>query len=54
MQENGHKSKESYPGVPTTSDRAGAVVWVETHISQGVGVFPITSSTTMAQPYLLW
>jgi pyruvate-ferredoxin/flavodoxin oxidoreductase len=36
-----------YPGIPTTSDGAGAVVWVETHISQGAGAFPITSSTTM-------
>ncbi len=36
-----------YPGVPTTCDGAEAVVWVETHICQGSGAFPITSSTTM-------
>lgn len=36
-----------YPGIPTTCDGAEAVVWVETHISQGSGAFPITSSTTM-------
>ncbi len=36
-----------FPGIPTTSDGAGAVVWVETHISQGAGAYPITSSTTM-------
>src|ERR1700752_3466334 len=36
-----------YPGIPTTCDGAEAVVWVETHISQGCGAFPITSSTTM-------
>ncbi len=36
-----------YPGIPTTCDGAEAVVWVETHICQGSGAFPITSSTTM-------
>jgi pyruvate-ferredoxin/flavodoxin oxidoreductase len=36
-----------YPGIPTTCDGAEAVVWVETHISQGSGAYPITSSTTM-------
>ncbi len=40
-------SKFQYPGTPTTCDGAEAVVWVETHISQGSGAFPITSSTTM-------
>ena len=41
------ESKFEYPGTPTTCDGAEAVVWVETHISQGSGAFPITSSTTM-------
>ncbi|MCP5113146.1 MAG: pyruvate ferredoxin oxidoreductase, partial [bacterium] len=36
-----------FPGIPTTADGAGAVVWVETHICQGAGAYPITSSTTM-------
>jgi pyruvate-ferredoxin/flavodoxin oxidoreductase len=36
-----------YSGIPTTCDGAEAVVWVETHISQGSGAYPITSSTTM-------
>ncbi|QEG32830.1 2-oxoacid:acceptor oxidoreductase family protein [Bythopirellula goksoeyrii] len=36
-----------YPGIPTTCDGAEAVVWVEIHISQGSGAYPITSSTTM-------
>ncbi len=40
-----------YPGMLTTTDGAGAVVWVETHISQGAGAYPITSSTTMGQGY---
>ncbi|MEX2287321.1 MAG: 2-oxoacid:acceptor oxidoreductase family protein [Planctomycetaceae bacterium] len=39
--------KFEYPGLPTTCDGAEAVVWVETHISQGSGAYPITSSTTM-------
>ena len=50
MSHNG-KLDVPYPGIPTTSDGAGAVVWVETHISQGAGAFPITSSTTMAHGY---
>ncbi|MSV30723.1 MAG: pyruvate ferredoxin oxidoreductase [Bryobacterales bacterium] len=40
-----------FPGVPTTSDGAGMVVWVETHITQGACAFPITSSTTMGGGY---
>lgn len=40
-----------FPGIPTTSDGAGMVVWVETHISQGACAYPITSSTTMGGGY---
>ena len=40
-----------YPGTATTTDGAGAVVWVESHISQGAGAYPITSSTTMAHGF---
>mgnify|MGYP001384166078 CR=1 FL=1 len=36
-----------YPGIPTTCDGSETVVWVETHISQGSGAYPITSSTVM-------
>jgi pyruvate-ferredoxin/flavodoxin oxidoreductase len=36
-----------YPGIPTTCDGAETVVHVETHICQGSGAYPITSSTTM-------
>lgn len=43
--------KFSYPGIPTTSDGAGGVVWVETHITQGACAYPITSSTTMGTGY---
>src|SRR5437867_9220651 len=40
-----------FPGIPTTSDGAGMVVWVETHITQGACAYPITSSTTMGGGY---
>lgn len=39
--------KYQYPGIPVTCDGAEAVVHVETHICQGSGAYPITSSTTM-------
>ena len=45
------KPKPPYPGIPTTSDGAGMVVWVETHITQGACAYPITSSTTMGGGY---
>ncbi|HIN95846.1 MAG TPA: pyruvate ferredoxin oxidoreductase [Planctomycetes bacterium] len=41
------ETKFQYPGQPTTCDGAAAVVHVETHICQGSGAYPITSSTTM-------
>ena len=44
-------SKPPYPGIPTTADGAGMVVWVETHITQGACAYPITSSTTMGGGY---
>jgi pyruvate-ferredoxin/flavodoxin oxidoreductase len=44
-------TKPQYPGIPTTADGAGAVVWVETHITQGACAYPITSSTTMGGGY---
>src|SRR6266513_542279 len=43
--------KPPYPGIPTTSDGAGMVVWVEIHITQGACAYPITSSTTMGGGY---
>src|SRR5713101_5854824 len=43
--------KFPYPGIPTTSDGAGMVVWVETHVTQGACAYPITSSTTMGGGY---
>src|SRR2546428_9706358 len=45
------KKKPPFPGIPTTSDGAGMVVWVETHVTQGACAYPITSSTTMGGGY---
>ncbi len=45
------ESSFPYPGIPTTSDGAGGVVWVEVHITQGACAYPITSSTTMGTGY---
>jgi pyruvate-ferredoxin/flavodoxin oxidoreductase len=45
------ENKPEFPGIPTTSDGAGTVVWVETHITQGACAYPITSSTTMGGGY---
>ncbi len=51
MSDNSSVGKFPFPGVPTTSDGAGAVVWVETHITQGSCAYPITSSTPMGINY---
>jgi pyruvate-ferredoxin/flavodoxin oxidoreductase len=40
-----------FPGIPATTDGAGAVVWVETNVTQGACAYPITSSTTMGGGY---
>ena len=45
------ESKFEYPGIPVTCDGAEAVVHVETHVTQGSGAYPITSSTTMGAGY---
>jgi len=36
-----------YPGILTTTDGTGTVVWVEAHITQAVCAYPITPSTNM-------
>lgn len=47
-----HEDKKfAYPGIATTSDGAGCVVWVETNITHGACAYPITSSTTMGTGY---
>jgi pyruvate-ferredoxin/flavodoxin oxidoreductase len=42
-----------YPGIPTTADGSLAVVWVDTHITQGACAYPITPSTNMGAGYEL-
>tara|TARA_B100000959_G_scaffold70517_1_gene74669 strand:+ start:10618 stop:12543 length:1926 start_codon:yes stop_codon:yes gene_type:complete len=43
--------KARFPGIPTTSDGATNVVWVETNITEGSCAYPITSSTPMGVGY---
>jgi pyruvate-ferredoxin/flavodoxin oxidoreductase len=40
-----------YPGIRSTADGSEAVVWVETHLTQGACAYPITSSTNMGAGY---
>ncbi len=51
LSDEGTEQKAPYPGIPTTADGAGMVVWAETHITQGACAYPITSSTTMGGGY---
>ncbi len=45
------KTEPPYPGLRNTADGSGAVVWVESHISQGACAYPITPSTPMGDGY---
>jgi pyruvate-ferredoxin/flavodoxin oxidoreductase len=40
-----------YPGIPSTSDGSGAIVHVETAISEAATAFPITPTTNMGAGY---
>ena len=40
-----------YPGLKSTADGSEAVVWVETHVTQGACAYPITPSTNMGAGY---
>ena len=51
MSDNAGNKQYPYPGVSTITDGSGAVVWVETHISQAACAYPITSSTVMGGGY---
>jgi pyruvate-ferredoxin/flavodoxin oxidoreductase len=42
-----------FPGLPATADGSEAVVWVETHITDGACAYPITPSTNMGGGYQL-
>ncbi|MDD5558174.1 2-oxoacid:acceptor oxidoreductase family protein [Candidatus Methylomirabilis sp.] len=40
-----------FPGIPATADGSAAVVWVDSHITQGACAYPITPSTNMGSGY---
>ena len=40
-----------YPGLPVVTDGSGAVVWIETHVTQAACAYPITPSTNMGVEY---
>jgi pyruvate-ferredoxin/flavodoxin oxidoreductase len=40
-----------FPGIRSTADGSAAIVWVESHISQGASAYPITPSTPMGDGY---
>lgn len=40
-----------FPGIPATADGSAAVVWVDSHITQGAYAYPITPSTNMGSGY---
>jgi pyruvate-ferredoxin/flavodoxin oxidoreductase len=46
-------ARSPFPGTATTTDGSGAVVWVESHISQGACAYPITPATGMGNGYQL-
>src|SRR5205809_2842961 len=47
----GNGKRQLYTGIPTITDGSGAVVWVETNITQAACAYPITSSTVMGGGY---
>ncbi len=51
MAEKAAQKAFPYPGTPSTSDGTGMIVWVETHVSQGACVYPITPSSGMGEGY---
>lgn len=48
---HGNGNGRRFTGIPTITDGSGAVVWVETNITQAACAYPITSSTTMGGGY---
>jgi pyruvate-ferredoxin/flavodoxin oxidoreductase len=52
-EKNGAAAAPRYPGLSTTADGSEAVVWVDTHITQGACAYPITPSTNMGSGYEL-
>lgn len=46
-----NNQKIPFPGIPSSADGSEAVVWVDTHITQGACAYPITPSTPMGTGY---
>jgi len=51
VDEIGFEKAPPFPGEPVADDGSAAVVWVETHISQGAAAYPITPSTPMGEGF---
>jgi pyruvate-ferredoxin/flavodoxin oxidoreductase len=49
--EKKQESAVKYPGILSVQDGSGAVVWVESHISQAACAYPITPSTPMGDGF---
>jgi len=45
------EAQPQFPGIRATVDGSGAVVWVESHISQAACAYPITPSTPMGDGF---
>ena len=45
------EKKAKYPGEPSVSDGAGAIVYVETAVTEAATAYPITPTTTMGSGY---
>ena len=46
------KAKQpKYPGINTTTDGSGAIVWVDSHICEGACAYPITPATGMGNGF---
>jgi pyruvate-ferredoxin/flavodoxin oxidoreductase len=45
------ETEACYPGIPAVTDGSGAVVWVETAVTQAACSYPITPSTNMGVDY---
>ena len=45
------QASPEFPGITSTTDGSGAVVWVDSHIVQGACAYPITPSTPMGDGF---
>jgi len=49
--EKQQQNSPKYPGIATTTDGSGAVVWVDSHICEGACAYPITPATGMGNGF---